>query len=59
MSPLDHELAIDAAERALLEANTREDRQVACEAFLRAIVARNQERTAEQVAVLERTRGLA
>ena len=55
---VDHEARIDAAERHMLEANTREDRIVFCHAFLQAIIERNQERTALEVRLIEESRGL-
>jgi hypothetical protein len=58
MTPAEHEARIDMAERHMLEANNRIDRTLFAHAFLQAITERNAERTPDQVAELERTRGL-
>lgn len=58
MTPAEHEARIDYAERHMLQAETRTDRATFAAAFLQAITERNAERTPEQVAELERERGL-
>lgn len=58
MTPTEHEARIDAAERAMLEANNRPDRETFAAAFLQAIRERNAARTPEQVAEIEQQRGL-
>lgn len=58
MTPAEHEARIDMAERHMLQANTREDRLVFCRAFLQAIIERNQARAAEELELIERSRGL-
>jgi hypothetical protein len=54
----DHEARIDAAERQMLQANNRTDREMFCRAFLQAIAERNAERTTDQVQQIEASRGL-
>ena len=58
MTPEEHEARIDMAERHMLEANDREGRILFCHAFLQAIVERNLERSAEELRLLEKARGL-
>lgn len=58
MTPAEHEARIDSAERHMLEANNRTDRAMYAAAFLQAINERNDERTPEQIAELERQKGL-
>jgi hypothetical protein len=58
MTPAEHEARIDTAERHMLEANNRTDREMFCRAFLQAIVERNAARTPDEVAQIETARGL-
>ena len=58
MSPAEYESIIDRAERGMLEASNREDREFYARAFVNAINERNAQRTPEEVAELERQRGL-
>jgi hypothetical protein len=58
LTPEQHEARIDAAERHMLEANNRPDRITFCHAFLQAVIERNQERTAEELVLIEKARGL-
>ena len=54
----DHEARIDAAEIRMLAATTRTERELFCRAFLQAIKERNEARTPDQVAQIERARRL-
>lgn len=58
MTPAEHEARIDKYERLMLEANNRTDRGMYATAFLLCIADRNSERTPDQVADIERERGL-
>lgn len=59
MTAAEHEALIDRHELLMLEADNRTDRELHCRAFLAAIERRNAERTPDEVAELERQRGLA
>lgn len=58
MTPIEHEARIDMAERHMLQANNRTDRAMYAAAFVQAIQERNDDRTPDQVAELERQKGL-
>lgn len=58
MTPTQHETRIDLAWRHLITCATDAGRVTFCHAFLQAIKERNAERSPEQVAQLERERGL-
>jgi hypothetical protein len=59
MTPAEHEARIDAMERGMLNPeNSRELRRGYSRAFVQAVIERNAERTPEQVAEIERARGL-
>ena len=58
MTAAEHEAAIDAAERNMLQADNRTDRAMFAQQFLEAINARNAARTPEELAEMERQRGL-
>lgn len=59
MTAAEHEARIDMAWRHLITCATEAGRATFCRAFLRAIQERNADRTPEQVAQIERERGLA
>lgn len=59
MTSAEHEARIDNFERLMIQADNRTDRQMFAEQFLQAIRERNESRTPEQVAEIERARGLA
>lgn len=59
MTAAEHEARIDLAWRYLTTCATETGRATYCHAFLQAIKDRNADRTPEQVAQLERERGLA
>lgn len=59
MTPAEHEARIDRFERGMLdESNTQAMRRGYSLAFVQCVSERNAERTPEQVAEIERARGL-
>lgn len=58
MTPAEHEARIDMAWRHLVTCATDNGRVTFCHAFLQAIRERNAERTPDQLAELERQKGL-
>jgi hypothetical protein len=58
MTPAEHEARIDRMERGMLAAQSPEERRGYGQAFVLSVLARNFDRTPEQVAEIEHERGL-
>lgn len=59
MTNAEHEARIDRWQFAMLEAADTKERRIAGWAFMQSVLARNAERTPEQLREIERARGLA
>lgn len=58
MTPAEHEARIDKYERLMLKADNRTDRAMHAWAFVLCIQERNAERSPDELAEIERQRGL-